>query len=108
MHAQGGQVLKAGSKNKRGNCRILQVLFGSGFFPSKKEWLQDEKLEHGKQVYLPTAESTHYMYHIHPCHMYPCHRYPFSWSSSYILEVVALRAALFLNTLFGSRSLESR
>ena len=36
--------------------------------------------------------------------MYPCHRYPFSWSSSYILEVVALRAALLFNTLFGSRS----
>ena len=36
---------------------------------------------------------------MYPCHKYPCHR-----SSSYILEVVALRAALLLKALFGSRS----
>ena len=45
-------------KQNAGIAGFFKSSLGAGFSLVKKEWLQDEKLEHGKQVYLPTAEST--------------------------------------------------
>ena len=95
-----GQFLIEWSKDKtRGLLESLSPLW-ERVFPEMKRVAT--RWEARTIVYLPTAESTQNWFHVHPCHLYP-----FPWRSSYILEVVALRAALSFRSLFcqelGSR-----